>query len=185
MTYCSLNTLAIAMGAVVTLTSCTGQDTVGPGVVPVSNNVVFTRADQSRITFASGAKLYAWCSAWEPGLINTPSVHVAFGGPASTDSFWQLTAVVAAVLVGRPLVFPNTFIFDQPKNADIFVSDRSNELSTQAGGSSGSVTFQELTCTSGGAVTFTIAAVIGSELNGSPSVTVSGTFHAPVGSPPQ
>ena len=82
--------------------------------------------------------------------------------------------------------FPNTFIFDQPRNADLFLFDPSNELSTQADGSSGSITFQQLNCATGnnGVVEFTINAVIGSEFGDGPSVTASGSLKASVGAPP-
>lgn len=177
--------LLLAAFAAAALAGCSDNSPSDP-IVPVDtqNSVVFTRANQTTITFSSAARLYVWCGAWEPGSINAPSVHIAYGGPGTNDPFWQLSAVRANVTIGQPLSFPNTFVFDQPKNADIFVLDPPNELSTQIATSSGSITFQRLNCNTGGAVEFTINAVIGSEFSGSPSVTASGRFQAAIGSPP-
>lgn len=179
-----LKTLSAASAAVLVLTSCGNDLPLAVEPALAVNNIVFTRANQSRITFASGAKLYVWCAAWEPGLINTPSIHVAYGGPAATDPFWQLSAVVADVKIDQPISFPNTFVFDQPKNADLFLSDPTNELSTQAGGSSGAISFQRLTCAGAGEVQFSINAIIGSEFGGGPSVHASGNFRGAVGQAP-
>lgn len=176
---------AVTAFSAAALAGCSDSSISDP-VVPVDtqNNLVFTRANGTPITFSSAAKLYAWCGAWEPGAINAPTVHVVFGGPGTNDPFWQLSAVRANVTIGQPLQFPNAFIFDQPKNADFFLLDPPNEVSTQIASSSGSITFQRLNCSTGGAVEFTINAVIGSEFSGSPSVTASGRFQAPIGSPP-
>jgi hypothetical protein len=97
----------------------------------------------------------------------------------------MLTAVRADVRIGVPLAFPNRFSFDQPRNVDLFILDEPNELSTSTSGSSGSITFQQLDCTSGGRVEFTIAATVASELNGGPSVSVAGRVNAPVGAAPR
>ncbi len=172
---------------VIAITGC-GDRSISDPIAPLApqNNVVFTRANESPVTFSSAAKLYVWCGAWEPGLVTAPSVHVTFGGPGPDDPFWQLKAVIADVEIGQPLPFPNTFLFDQPRNADLFLLDPSNELSTQADGSSGSITFQQVNCATGnrGVVEFTINAVIGSEFGDGPTVTASGSLKASVGAPP-
>lgn len=172
---------AIAATAALPL-ACGDGDPSGPG--SVQNDLVFTRADQSRIAFSSGALLFVWCGAWEEGVVATPSLQVLFGGPTAGDPHWHLRAVVADVTLGEPLPFPNSFIWDQPKDADLFVGDPPNELSTSEGQSSGSITFHQLQCGSGGEVRFSIDAEVGSELFGAPSVAVTGTFRAPIGQPP-
>ena len=95
-----------------------------------------------------------------------------------------MTAVVADVVIGTPLTFPNSFNFNQPKNAQFFINDPPNELSSSEAPSSGSITFQQLNCGTGGRVAFTMSATLGSEVGG-PSVSVSGTLSAPVGQAPQ
>jgi hypothetical protein len=161
-----------------------GDSTESPtGPEPV-NDLVFTREDQSQIAFPNDASLFVWCGPWEEGFVPTPSLQILFGSPGPAAPYWHLRAVVADVTPGQPLTFPNEFVFDQPKDVDVFVGDPPNELSTQAGGSSGSLTFQELQCGAGGRVSFTIDAVIGSEFGDGPPVSVTGSFSAPIGQPP-
>lgn len=151
------------------------------------NTLIFTRADQSQIAFASDPLVFVWCGPWEEGVvpIATPSLQILFRGPSfAADPRWHLRVVVADVIPGQPLTFPNEFVFDQPKDVDLFVSDPPNELSTQAGGSSGSVTFQKLRCGAGGVVRLSIDALIGSEFGDGPPVRVTGSFSAAVGQPP-
>jgi hypothetical protein len=100
------------------------------------------------------------------------------GGPV-----WKLDAVVEDVRPGRPLTFPNSFVWDQPEGAQLFILDQPNEASTQVDESSGSITFSELAC--GGDVRFTIDAVVGSELGDGPPIRVTGAFAAPVGDAPR
>ncbi|MEO7996916.1 MAG: hypothetical protein ABI852_05700 [Gemmatimonadaceae bacterium] len=166
-------------------TACGDDNPANPiGNITNENSLVFTRPDQSKVTFANGTQLYVWCGPWEQGFIATPAVHVEFFGSGPTDNGWLLTAVVADVKIGTPLAFPNEFIFGQPKNADLFIVDGSNELSTNRLLSSGSITFQKLNCASGGRVEFTIAATVASEFGGGPSLSVSGRLSAPVGQAP-
>ena len=163
------------------LPSCSDSDPTGPG--PTQNSLVFTRADQSEISFSSNGLLYVWCGPWEEDVA-TPSLHVLFAGAAEEDPGWHLRAVVGDVTLGDPLLFPNSFIFDQPKDVNIFVFDPPNELSTQDDQSGGSITFQQLDCGNDGEVQFSIDAVIGSELGDGPSVGVTGTFRAQMGQAP-
>jgi hypothetical protein len=166
--------------------ACGDSDVTGPGTNQANENTLaFTRADQSTIVFDTGAQLRVWCGPWESGRIATPAVHVRFAGPGQTNRSWKLTAVRADVRIGVPLVFPNSFSFDQPRNADLFILDEPNELSTSTSSSSGSLTFQQLNCATGGRVEFTIAAVVGSEFGGGPSVAVAGRVNAPVGEAPR
>jgi hypothetical protein len=163
--------------AVLLFSSC-GDSPTGPG--PVENSLVFTRANQSRISFPGLALLFVWCGPWDD-VVATPSLQIvlaaATGGP-----YWHLQAVVSDVTVGKPLTFPNISV--QPKNVDIFVLDPPNELSTSTDESSGSITFQKLNCGSGGEVQFSINATIGSEFGDGPPITVAGNFRAPIGQAP-
>ena len=72
-----------------------------------------------------------WCGPWEEGVVATPSFQVLFRGPSAADPRWHLRAVAADVKLGQPMTFPNGFVFDQPKDVDVFVFDPPNALSTQ------------------------------------------------------
>ena len=170
--------------AALLLSSSCGDSPTGPG--QVEDNLVFTRANQSRISFPSGAQWFVWCGPWD-NLVATPSVQILLAAPVLSGSpgpSWHLKAVVSDVTVGNPLTFPNIFLSSQPRKVDIFVLDPPNELSTSTDKSSGSITFQKLSCASGGEVQFSINATIGSEYHDLQSITVAGTFRAPMGQAP-
>lgn len=170
-------TPALVMAAVLTavvVAAC--GDGTGPEEKPgIRNDLAFTRQDGTRIEFTSAT--FVWCGPWEEGQVMVPTLHIVVGG---TDRHWHLRTVVDDVVIGTPLSFPNEFIRDQPRNADLFINDPPNELSTQAGASSGQIVFQKLDCRSRGSVEFTIDAVIGSEFGDGPPVTVDGSFRAPL-----
>lgn len=172
--------LLLALGCLAPSAACDGTD--GPAG-PAVNALVFERADGSRIQFAGEPRV--WCGAWEPGNVPDRAVHVLAGDFRNGGPVWQLQAVVDDAQPGRPLTFPNSFVWDQPRGAAIFVLDEPNELSTQTGDSDGSITFSELDCGSGGEVRFTIDATIGSEFGDGPPVRVTGSFAAPVGEAPR
>src|ERR1700752_67368 len=165
----------IAMSALVV--SC-GDDDNPATPDPTQNNLVFTREDQSQISFSSDAQLYVWCGPWQEGEVDTESIQVFFGVLAQPEAGWHRRAVVAGVTLGEPLPFPNDSVWDQPNHVSIFVLDPPNELSTHEPESSGSIVFQRLDCGSDGDVEFTIDAVIGSEFGDSTPVHVAGTFRA-------
>jgi len=142
---------------------------------PLRNNLVFERADGSRIQFAGTPRV--WCGVWEEGVVGTQTLHVRLG----TGPWWELRAVIPEIQAGRPITFPNTFIWNDPHGADLFILDEPNELSTSSGDSSGSITFERLDCGAAtGGVAFEIDAVVGSELGDGPPVTVRGSFRSPI-----
>jgi hypothetical protein len=168
---------SIVACSVLLLVACDRRSPVEP--VPGQNSVVVTRADGTTVAIASN--VWAWCDAWEAGVVPEPTVHVLMGSQAAR---WELRLVQRDVRIGQPLAFPNSFIWDQPRNADLFVHDPPNELSTQQGNSSGSVTVEHLDCRANGGVRLRIDAVVGSEYGDLPPVTVRGSFASPWTSPP-
>ncbi|MBI4410713.1 MAG: hypothetical protein HY561_13465 [Gemmatimonadetes bacterium] len=171
---------AVGLLLLAALFACGDEDATEPDSTP-ENTIVFQRADGTRINMAANA--LAWCAAWETGVVPTPAAHVGGGAGVAGQPGWKLQAVVADVRLGEKLTFPNTFIFDQPKRADLFIVDPPNELSTQDGRSSGHIVFQQLSCPNG-VVEFSIDAVVGSEFGDGPSVSVKGTFRASLSQPP-
>ena len=163
--------------AVLFTAGCGSSEPAGPS--GTHNDLVFERENGSVITFADETTV--WCGAWETGEVPVASVHVLVGG---VPSGWKVTAVRADVVIGEPIAFPNTFIWDDPRGADMFILDPPNELSTQSSDSSGRITFTELDCSIGGTVAFTIDAIVGSEFGDLPPVSVAGSFSGRVGQPP-
>lgn len=68
------------------------------------------------------------------------------------DRCWMLSAVRADRGAGATVTFPNDFISDKPAGALLLINDGDNELSTAEPESSGSITFQEVSCERGGTV---------------------------------
>lgn len=146
-----------------------------PPTEPLRNELVFERADGSRIQFPGTPRV--WCGVWEEGVVGAQTLHVRLGSAAAR---WELRAVIPEIRTGRPIAFPNTFVWNDPTGAEMFVLDAPNELSTGTPDSSGSLTFERLDCTGTGGVRFEIDAVIGSEFGDRAPVAVRGTFRSPI-----
>ena len=139
----------------------------------------YSRADGAGIPFAPS--VWVWCGPWEEGEVPEPTVHVLVG---SQESRWEFRVVRRDVRIGEPLSFPNTFIWNEPKGADMFVHDPPNELSTQTANTTGAVIIEQLDCSPDGGIRFTVEAIVGSEFGDLPPVTVTGNFSSPWTGPP-
>ena len=173
---------AYLLAALLVTAACDSDSPTRP--VEVDNDLVFTRADGSQITFAGTPR--AWCGPWEEGEIEAPSVRVLllpsdFG---STQPYWTLSSVRSDIQVGQPQTFPNDFVFDQPEGTQIFVFDPPNEASTAQAPASGSITFERVDCSIGAELRFTVDAVLGSEFGDGPTIRIRGRLSVPIGLPP-
>ncbi len=148
--------------------------------------LVFTRENGSTVEFSPSAGTYVWCGPWEAGNVLTPTLHVFFGSMyESDDPRWELKAVYGDVSLGDTLRFPNTFIWDTPDSAHVFLFDPPNELATDLEDASGWIVFQEVPCLDAEEVEFEIDVVLRSETAGMPWVAMRGGFrHAVTGPPP-
>ena len=166
------------------LTTAACDDITGSGG-DVDSDLVFTRQDGTRIDFDDD-DISVWCGDWEDGEVPVRTVHVLGGNFLGGNGYFQIRAVVADVSPNQPLSFPNSYVWDDPDGADVFIYDAEddNDLSTQESESDGSITFQSLSCERGGEVRFTIDADVGSEFGGAPFVQVTGSFEGRVGSNP-
>jgi hypothetical protein len=182
---CALGWSLLALSLFPALVSA-GEDTLPPpGLAPatVQNNLVFRRQDGSIIQFRPGTHSWVWCGPWEEGSVDTPTLHILTADP-SGPPYWRLDAVLADITLGEPLLFPNSWIWPNPDDVEIFVWDPPNELSTQTGGSGGSIVFQSLGCGPSDEVQFSIDATIGSEFGDGTHITVQGDFRATISGPP-
>ncbi len=156
-----------------------------PAAADVENNLVFRRQDGETIVFAATARTFVWCGAYDEGEVETPTLHViTYDTTLTSGRYWRLWAIPADVAIGEPQSFPNPWTWPNPDSVEIFVGDPPNEASTDTGDAAGSITFQQLDCSEGGGVEFTIDARIGSEFGDGPWITVEGSFRATLtGSP--
>ncbi|HEV7769264.1 MAG TPA: hypothetical protein VGO66_01255 [Solirubrobacterales bacterium] len=139
--------------------------------------LVFERDDGLVIRFSGTPRV--WCGPWDEEVARR-SVHISQRG---AKRGWELSAVRRDVKVGRPIEFPNEFVYTRPRRAQVFVYDAAIEASSAEEESSGSMVFSRLSCKLGGVVEFSIDAVLGSELSGEP-VQVSGTYSGLVSKRP-
>jgi hypothetical protein len=140
--------------------------------VRLDDRLSFTRPDGSAVPIARTVRVA--CRPWEPGVA-TRTLHIRAG--TAEGPFWALRAVVADVR-RRPVVrFPNAFVWDRPKGADLFALDGANELSSGVEQASGRITFQRVRCGSRPAVRFRVRAVLGSEFFDGEPMTVRGSFR--------
>lgn len=133
--------------------------------------LVFKRTDGSVIRFAGTPRV--WCGPWDEEVARR-SVHISQRGARRG---WELSAVRRDIKVGRPIEFPNEFVYTRPRRAQVFVYDAAIEASTAEEESSGSMVFSRLSCKLGGVVEFSIDAVLGSEFSDGEPVQVSGTYR--------
>lgn len=148
------------------------------GAAVADARLTFKRDDGSVIPFRGTPR--AWCGPWEADVAR-PSVHVALRNPRRV---WQLSAVRRNVKDGQRIEFPNSFNWDKPHGAQLFVGGIRNEASTAEEESSGSMAFSRVSCRRGGVVAFRIDAVLGSEFFDGALVHVSGTYRGRVSEAP-
>jgi hypothetical protein len=108
--------------------------------------------------------------------VKVPSIHVRVGGRRTPA--WELTAVVADVRRRRVVRLPNAFVFDHPKGALLFATDRRNELNSDTDDSTGSIRFGRVSCGRRLRISFRIDARLDSELSDGEPLTVRGSFSA-------
>jgi hypothetical protein len=140
--------------------------------ITVDDRLNFTRPDGSPVAFPP--KLRVWCGRWEQD-VPVRSLHVLVGGP---HGHWELRAVVADVKRDPVVDLPNFFVSDAPRGADLFATDRQNELSTNEEEASGRIVFSRIRCGRRLAVRFRVDGVLGSEFFDGDEWAVEGSFSA-------
>lgn len=119
------------------------------------------------------------CGPWEPGVRrHTLSVELR-----NAQRAWQLRAVLGDVVVGQRIRFPTSILDQRPHGALLFVAQRRPliEASTNEEEASGWLSFSAASCRPGAAVSFTVHALLGSELFEGRKVRVDGTVTGAVG----
>ena len=141
--------------------------------IQLANNLVFSRPDGSIVSFPP--EIRVWCGKWEQD-VPTPAIHLAVVPPRESDDFWWLSAVVADVKRHPRVHFPDTFVWNKPTGAQIFVADGDNELSSAEEETQGRIVFQRVHCGNRAKIRFWIKAKLGSEFFNGQRLTVRGSF---------
>lgn len=162
---------------------CGNDDPARPR--PDQLSLLFLRDDSSTIQFPASARAWIWCGAWEEDAVPTPTLHVLFRSPVEVNTpGWELKAVCGGLTPGDTLRFPNTFVWDQPEGAHIFLYDPPTELATDQEYAGGWIVFHQVPCPGGEEVAFEIDGVLGSEFADMPTAAIRGRFSHPVTGPP-
>jgi hypothetical protein len=145
----------------------------GAAGLRVRDHLTWTRPDGSRVAFRPDVRV--WCGRWASD-VPAPSIHVRVG--ARRVPRWELDAVVADVQ-RRPVVrLPHSFVFDHPTGAELFATDRRNELSSETERSRGRIRFLRVSCAPRLRIAFRLSGRVGSEFGDGEPLVVRGSFSA-------
>jgi hypothetical protein len=163
-----------ALGLVVGLLALLGLADASPAQAAL----LFERPNGSELRFQAVPRV--WCAPWAEDVAR-PSIHVA---AKDARRGWELSAVRRDLEIGERIDFPNEFVWNRPRGAQLFVAAGRLEASSAEEESSGSIAFSRATCRLGSVVEFSVDAVLGSELFEGDPVRVSGTYRGRVSKPP-
>jgi hypothetical protein len=151
-------------------------------------DVEFTRADGSLATFPQTVR--AWCGPYDEDNSDIEAMHVLAADLPyeSPSAYWMVSAVRADVERDPVTIFPNSFVFSEPRGAGLFAydtEDRENELSSADEESEGTMRIELEGCEPGDTAHVTFDdVVLGSEYSDLPSMSVEGSVVAEIGAAP-
>jgi hypothetical protein len=162
-----LVTLLVAAGL---LAAATPADAAG---LRVRDRIVFTNPDGTHPAIPPQVRV--WCGRWASD-VPVQSIHVWVGD--RPKSHWELHAVVADVRRHRVVRLPHAFLFDHPRGALLFATDRGNEVNSDTEESTGEIRFGRVRCGRHLRISFRASGSLGSELSDGDTVAVRGSFFA-------
>jgi hypothetical protein len=171
-----LTAVLVACGLVAGAAVPAGTASGAPGL-RVRDRLVWERPDGTRVAVRHEVRVS--CGPWASDVA-VPSIHVFVGrrSRGRPSAWWELHAVVADVQ-RRPVVrLPNSFVFDEPEDAQLFAVDRRNELNSDQEESSGSIRFGRVACGPALRISFRVRARVGSEFFDGETLRVRGSFSA-------
>ncbi len=139
----------------------------------VRDRLVLTRPDGTHPSYRPEVRV--WCGRWAPD-VPVRSIHVRVG--ATPAAHWELHAVLADVQRRRVWRLPNSFVFDHPRGAQLFATDRGNELNSDTDNASGSIRFGRVRCGRHLRLSFQVRGRLGSEFSDGDTVRMRGSFLA-------
>ena len=142
------------------------------GAIRVDDRLAFARTDGVPLAFPP--RLRVFCGPWERG-VPARSIHVWIGG---RHGRWQLDAVLADVRRHPVVRLPNTFVFDAPRGAQLFVGIGGIEASSAEEEARGRIVFERARCGPRPRIRVRVDALLGSEFFDGEPVVVTGTFAA-------
>jgi hypothetical protein len=139
----------------------------------VRDRIVFTNPDGTHPAIPPQVRV--WCGRWDSD-VPVQSIHVWVGD--RPKSHWELHAVVADVRRHRVVRLPHAFVFNHPRGALLFATDRGNEVNSDTEESTGQIRFGRVRCGRHLRISFRVNGSLGSELSDGDTVAVRGSFLA-------
>ena len=183
---------AVALLALVTACGKDEPHRTATGPAPSPGPPVTTAVYEDSLRFfiggpdlEMGATPLVCCGLYDPGFVNESAMRIVFYDPANTKPGWQLLILVNRAQQGEVATLPTTVVApSHVPRISMFVPTLSNEFSSDAQGSTGTITVHSFSCTSTSIqVDFSIDATIHSEYWDGGAIQVKGTFRGTF--PPQ
>jgi hypothetical protein len=144
----------------------------------VVSSLVFQRSDSTVVDM--GAAPLVCCGLYDPSFVNERAMRIVFYDPAFQKPGWEILILIDRAAAGATTTLPTVVVApSKVPRVSMFVADATNELSSDALDSSGTIVVHSFSCTATAIqLDFTVDAVLGSEFAGGASMRVQGSFQA-------
>jgi hypothetical protein len=172
-----------ALTILVLLTACGKDDPKPTEPNPTPGDPVTTAIVEDSLQFILGDTLsmattpLVCCGLYDPGFVNERAMRVVFYDAANQKPGWEILVLIDHAQQGEVATLP-TSVVSPSKVSRISMFVPINEFSSDAQGSSGTITVHSFSCTSTAIqIHFSVDAVLHSEFWDGGSIRVQGTFH--------
>jgi hypothetical protein len=172
-----------ALAILVLLTACGKDDPKPTEPNPTPGDPITTAVVEDSLQFILGDTLsmattpLVCCGLYDPGFVNERAMRVVFYDAANQKPGWELLVLIDRAQQGEVATLP-TSVVSPSKVSRISMFVPINEYSSDAQGSSGTITVHSFSCTSTAIqIHFSVDAVLHSEYWDGGSIRVQGTFH--------
>jgi len=144
----------------------------------IADSLVFTRAGGAVVSM--GTTPLTCCGLYDPGFVNERAMRIVFYDAANSKPGWQILVLIDRAAQGVVATLPTTTVPpSKVPHVSMFVADLGNELSSDSGESSGTITVHSFSCDAASMkIHFRVDATLGSEFAGGPTMDVHGAFEA-------
>ena len=174
-----------ALAALVFVTSCGKDDPKPTQPNPKPGDPITTAIVEDSLQFILGDTLsmgttpLVCCGLYDPGFVNERAMRVVFYDAANQKPGWQILVLIDHAQQGEVATLPTQVVApSKVPRISMFVPTLTNEFSSDADGSSGTITVHSFSCTNTAIqIHFSVDAVLHSEFWDGGTIRVQGTFH--------
>ena len=119
------------------------------------------------------------CGLYDPGFVNEKAMRIVFYDPANLKPRWELLILVDRAQQGEVAALPTVVVApSHVPRISMFVGTQSNEFSSDAQGSTETITVNSFHCTNASIqIDFSVDATVHSEFWDGGAIQVKGTFR--------